>query len=56
MIKYVIIMQKDGVIKVITSITRICEDNPEFTYSYLRNLKFPYEYKGWRFDKVAIER
>lgn len=48
----VIVMQKDDVIEVWGSITRISLKHKDFKYGYLKHLKFPFTYKGWRFIKT----
>ena len=48
----VIVMQKDDEVEVWGSITRICKHHKDFKYGYVKHLKFPFEYKGWRFIKV----
>lgn len=35
-----------------TALTDLCERNDNFYYYTLRNKKFPFDYKGWRFEKV----
>lgn len=49
--KVIIIIKEDEVIPS-GSLTAICENNPLFSYHYLKGKKFPFEYKGWSFRKV----
>lgn len=39
-------------IQVSTTLTDICEINDNFSYYTLRNKAFPFDYKGWSFEKV----
>ena len=34
----------------------LCENHPEFSYDYIKSKKFPFEYKGWDFRKVEVNR
>ena len=52
MIKNVIVMQKDDEVEVWGCITKICLVHKNFSYHYLKGLKFPFEYKGWKFIKT----
>lgn len=51
---HVIIIEKEVVRELYSSIPKVCEAHPEFSYSYVRLLKFPFDYKGWRFSKEKI--
>ena len=56
MLTNVIVMQKDDEVEVSGCITRICLAHPEFSYHYLKGLKFPFNYKGWSFKKVKYNK
>lgn len=51
---HVIILEKGSVKEYFSSIPKVCDAHPEFSASYVRLLKFPFEYKGWTFSKVKI--
>lgn len=53
-LQHVILIEKDGVRELYSSIPNVCAAHPEFSYSYVRLLKFPFEYKGWKFTKEKI--
>ncbi len=36
------------------SLTEVCQFHPEFSYDYIKKLKFPFEYKEWKFLKVPF--
>lgn len=36
-------------------LTTVCNDHPEFSYNYIKKLKFPFIYKGWKFTKHNIK-
>lgn len=38
------------------SLTDLCKHHKEFSYSYLKRLKFPYVYKGFMFVKVPYRK
>lgn len=37
-----------------TSLVLLCEAHPEFSYHYIKKNKFPFEYKGWTFEKEPV--
>ncbi|WP_288370322.1 hypothetical protein [uncultured Algoriphagus sp.] len=51
---HVIIIEKDGIRELFSSMPKVCEAHPEFSHSYARLQKFPFEYKGWKFTKEKI--
>jgi len=52
----------DGVINLITpfeygiytTLTALCKFNTQFSYQYIKGNKFPFEYKGYTFNKIEI--
>jgi hypothetical protein len=38
------------------TLTDTCLKNPEYEYTKLKNKKFPFVYKGRRFDKIEVNR
>ena len=36
------------------SLTRLCRAYKEFSYHYIKAKEFPFEYKGFRFEKVKF--
>lgn len=51
---HVIVIEKEGIREHYSSMPKVCEAHPEFSPSYVRLKKFPFEYKGWSFTKVKI--
>lgn len=39
-----------------SSLVLLCEGHPEFSYHYIKRNKFPFEYKGWLFQKEPINQ
>lgn len=37
-----------------TSLVLLCEAHLEFSYHYIKKYKFPFEYKGWWFEKELV--
>lgn len=48
----VIIIESDEHIECWASFPKLCRAHPDFSYEYVRRLKFPFTYKGWKFYKV----
>lgn len=38
------------------SLTRICDNHPEFDYMAIRHNKFPFDYAGYRFTKIPFNQ
>ena len=34
------------------SVKEMCKNHPEFSYNYMKRLKFPFTYKGYDFIRV----
>lgn len=51
---HVIIIEKAEIKELYSSMPKVCEAHPEFSASYVRLKKFPFEYKGWTFSKAKI--
>lgn len=51
--KSIIILSKDNVFEAWGSITEVCKAH-KYSYSYLKGKKFPFTYKGVRFEKVPF--
>lgn len=47
-----IILKKDNQYETWGSLTEICANHKQFSYNYLKRLKFPINYKGFEFIKV----
>lgn len=43
---------KTDKIDVSNTLTDLCKRHEDFKYQTLKEKKFPFDYKGWRFDKV----
>jgi hypothetical protein len=52
--RHIIILQQGEVSEYYTSMIKVCEAHPEFSPSYVRLKKFPFEYKGWKFQKSKV--
>ena len=52
----IIVLQRDEVVETYGCLTKVCLYNPEFKYHTLKDKKFPFEYKGWRFVKVKYNK
>jgi hypothetical protein len=35
-----------------TTLTKLCKDKPWAKYNYLKRLKFPFYYKGYKFIRI----
>lgn len=54
MIISVIILHKNGIFEAWGSLTDVCKAH-KLSYSYLKNKRFPFIYKGITFDKVPYK-
>lgn len=52
----IIILSKGEIREYWSSLVLLCEAHPEFSYHYIKRNKFPFEYKGWRFEKEVINQ
>jgi hypothetical protein len=52
--KHIIVIEKEGIRELYSSMPKLSDAHPEFSRSYVRLLKFPFEYKGWQFTKETI--
>ena len=52
--KNIIHLEKDGEVEVWGSVAKVCEVY-EFSYNYLKRLKFPFTYKKIKFNKVPFD-
>lgn len=50
----IIVLTKDDSIEVFTALTKICNIHKEFKYNYIKTLKFPFTYKGYKFQKLNL--
>lgn len=41
-------------IEAFTTLTELCRTHKWARYATLKEKKFPFTYKGWRFDKVKV--
>jgi len=48
----VIILRKDDQYECWGQLVELCKYHKEFSYNYIKGLKFPFEYKGYTFFKV----
>lgn len=46
----VIVISKGNMFEMWTTLTKMCKAHPEFSYPYLKNRRYPYEYKGLKFE------
>lgn len=49
-----IVLQKDDEVELYTTLTNVVKAHKDFSYYYLRGLKFPFEYKGYSFKKIKV--
>lgn len=55
--KTVILLTKDGEEpEAWTTLTGLCDNHENFSYDYLKQKKFPFEYKGYQFIKVQLNK
>jgi hypothetical protein len=52
MIKNVIIISKGDELEAWGSLTKICREHKDFSYHNIKSMPFPFEYLGWKFQKV----
>jgi len=50
-----IVLQKNYEIELYTTLKSVVKFHKEFSYYYLRGLKFPFEYKGYSFKKMKVK-
>ncbi len=50
--KFIIILRFNDNYEAWGSLTELCENHPNFSYSTLKGKKFPFKYKGFYFIKV----
>ena len=50
----IITITKDGNHEVYRFLVDVIKAHPEFSETYLKRLKFPFVYKGWRFKKTEL--
>ena len=50
-----IILKKGDTIELSTTLTKLCLKHNEFSYHYLKRLKFPFLYKGYEFTKQKMK-
>ena len=51
-----LVIAKEDKVKVYGCLTTLCLKNPELRYHTIKDKKFPFEYKGWRFFKVEYNK
>ncbi|MBD3630518.1 hypothetical protein [Cyclobacterium sp.] len=39
-----------------TDLLLLCQDHTDFDYSFLVEEEFPFEYKGWLFEKLPVNK
>ena len=54
--KNVIVLSKGNHKESYGSLTELCSDYPNFSYYYLKSKKFPFEYKGFLFEKLKYNQ
>jgi hypothetical protein len=47
----IIILSQNGELEPWGSLTDLCENRPDLSYSYLKSKSFPFDYKGINFQK-----
>lgn len=52
----IIVLLNGDIVEAWGSLTEICTHHPEFSYHYLKRQKYPFSYKGWRFEKVKFRQ
>lgn len=52
----IIIIKTAGKEEFWSNLKLLCENHPQFSYDYIKSKKFPFEYKGWDFRKVEVNR
>ncbi|GHB44385.1 hypothetical protein [Mongoliitalea lutea] len=53
-LKNIILLSQGEKREVWTSLVLLCDAHPEFSYHYIKKYKFPFEYKGWFFEKQPV--
>jgi len=55
--KKVILITKEvgGATEIYTKLTVLYKHHPEFSYYYMKRLKFPFTHRGWLFEKKLID-
>lgn len=48
----VIILKKEDQLECWGQLVELCQHHEEFSYNYLKGLKFPFKYKGYDFIKI----
>ena len=51
----IILLKKNENIEAYTALTKLCKDYKEFSYSYIKSKKFPFNYKGYEFLKIKVK-
>ena len=51
-----LVIIKEDEVHVYGSLTTVCKNNKELRYHTLKDKKFPFVYKGWRFFKVEYNK
>jgi len=54
--KNVIILSGEGRRETWGSLTMLCKHHPDFSYHFLKAKKYPFEYKGWLFEKLPYNK
>lgn len=54
--RIIIIQAPDLTIECYSRLTVLCREREEMRYHTLKKKKFPFTYKGWRFQKIEVNR
>jgi len=54
--KNIVILLRNGELEAWGSLKQICTEHKDhdFNYGYLKALKYPFDYKGFRFERVPF--
>lgn len=52
----IIILTKGDQVETWGSLTDLCDNHESFSYHYLKKKKFPFYYKGFRFERVPFRK
>jgi hypothetical protein len=53
---HVIVVTKDDVLEVFSSLVAVCKAHPEFVFHTIKAKKFPFYHKGFRIRKFEVNK
>lgn len=52
----IILIQNGEIEEYWSNLKLLCDNHSEFSYEYIKSKKFPFEYKGWEFQKFEVNK